>query len=120
MPGRGQDVHVAERRELRAAAADARRASGAAKARKARARKLAGKARDIGRAEERDRKAARVPRAWRSSAASAAATGSRFPAANGTTARQQHRHAGELLQRVRAGRAALDALAAKFAALAAS
>jgi len=103
MPGKARDMHVAELREAKAAAARASRARNSRKEEKMRDRRLADKSRDMRIAELRDRKAPR-----------AAETPRATPAPSTDKQRQKLlARAPALLDKVREGRAALDALAAK-------
>ena len=96
-------MHVAELREAKAAAARASRARNSRKEEKMRERRLADKSRDMRIAELRDRKAPR-----------AAETPRATPAPSTDKQRQKLlARAPALLDKVREGRAALDALAAK-------
>ena len=106
MPGKARDMHVAELREAKAAAARASRARKSRKEEKMRERRLADKSRDMRIAELRDRRAPRAPRA--------AETPRATPAPSTDKQRQKLlARAPALLDKVREGRAALDALAAK-------
>jgi hypothetical protein len=111
MAGKARDMHVEELREVKAAAARASRASKSRKTEKARERRLADKARDMRIAELRDRKAPCAPRAPHAAVPSRAP---RTPAPSKDKQRQkQLARAPALLDTIREGRAALDALAAK-------
>lgn len=107
----GTEVHPAEQRKLGAAAAGARLSSQAARAqkcKKARERKLADKERDLRVKEQRKLKARRAQCAPRAPLPHAT------PPDKSKKFQKQLAGAPVLLRRVRAGRAALDALAAKF------
>ena len=108
MSGKARDMHVAELREVKAAAARAARASKARKEEKARERRLADKERDLRIAELRDRKGPCAPRAPHAAVPSR----STAPSKDKQWQKQLAR-APALLDKVREGRAALDALAAK-------
>ena len=114
MTGKARDMHVAELREVKAAAAGASRAAKSRKEKQARERKLADKARDMRIAELRKLKAPSAPRASRASARPPAppAPPAQAPPAHKKWQKQLARAPG-LLEKVREGRAALDALAAK-------
>jgi hypothetical protein len=111
MPGKARDMHVEELREAKAAAARASRASKSRKEEKVRERRLADKARDLRIAELRDRKAPCAPRAPH------AAVPSRAPRTSAPSKDKQWQkqlaRAPALLDRLREGRAALDAIVAK-------
>jgi hypothetical protein len=110
MTGKARDMHVAELREVKAAAAAASRARKSRKEKQAHERKLAEKERDM---QRRKRKAPRAPARPRALSAQASpAQGLSTPSAHKKWQKQLARAPG-LLEKVREGRAALDALAAK-------
>jgi len=108
MPGKARDMHVAELREAKAAAARASRARKSRKEEKMRERRLADKARDLRIAELRDRQAPRAPHA----AVPSHAPRTPAPSKDKEWQKQLDR-APALLDRLREGRAVLDAIAAK-------
>ena len=108
MTGKARDMHVAELREDKAAKAAASRARKSRKEKQARERKLAEKERDM---QRRKRKAPRAPA--RPRALPAQASPAQAAPADKKWQKQLARAPG-LLEKVREGRAALDALAAKM------
>jgi hypothetical protein len=108
MTGKARDMHVAELREVKAAAAGASRAAKSRKEKQAQERRFADKARDMRIAELRDRKAPCAPHGARAPRAPLA----HAPPADKKWQKQLAR-APALLDKVREGRAALDTLAAR-------